>query len=207
MTARMDSRERILRRQAKSLGLRVRRRGKAFDLREGGVLVLSGVLATVEGYIAERYVRCNPGPQQRVRPPVAWAPFIDTYIVTLAAAGQPRTTTSLRRAQLTKMARELGRTPSALTGPQLVEWFGRHTEWSSEYRRSTRAAVRGFLLWACKAQHIPVHIADDLPKVRQVAASPRPAPDSAWRAALMAATPRGRGLSHRTITEAIYTLR
>ena len=37
--------------------------------------------------------------------PVAWAQIIDDYMLTLAAAGQPPTTTELRRIQLVRMAK------------------------------------------------------------------------------------------------------
>ena len=38
--------------------------------------------------------------------PAAWAQIIDDYMLTLAAAGQPPTTTELRRIQLVRMARD-----------------------------------------------------------------------------------------------------
>lgn len=52
------------------------------------------------------------------------------------------------------------------------------------------AAARGFFAWAYKAGRVPAYIADELPRVRQHKAPPRPAPDHAWRAALEAADPR-----------------
>jgi integrase len=125
-----------------------------------------------------------------VRPPAAWAPAIDDYLTTLVAAGQPATTIKLRRHQLGLMSRELGGRPADVTGEQLVLWLGKHSEWALETRRGFRTAARRFFLWAYKTQRIPVHIADDLPVVRQPQASPRPAPDQAWRQALMAADPR-----------------
>lgn len=190
MTATSDSRERIMRRRAASLDLRVRRRGKVFDLRDSDGLVLSGQLSSLEAYVAERYVRKNPGPQLRLRPPAAWGSMIDDYLLTLAAAGRPATTIKLRRQQLGLMSRELGGKPTEITGERLVEWLGKHTEWRVETRRGQRSAARLFFLWAYQTKRIPAHIADDLPKIRQPQASPRPTPDAAWRAALMAATPR-----------------
>lgn len=87
------------------------------------------------------------------------------------------------------MARELGGCPTEVTGEQLIAWLGRHTEWAMETRRGRRTAGR-FFLWACKTGLIPVHIADDLPVVRELVAPARPAPDHAWQQALLAATPR-----------------
>lgn len=67
----------------------------------------------------------------------------------------------------------------------LVGWFGKHP-WSLEHRRSTRSAVRGFFSWAYKAGRVPRYLGDELPAVRQPPASPRPAPDDAWHAAMAA---------------------
>lgn len=122
--------------------------------------------------------------------PSAWLLLIDHYLVTLAAAGQPSTTVKLRRTQLVRMARELGGGPADVTAAALVGWFGSHTEWKAETRRSNRAAARGFLAWAYRAGRIPAYLGDELPRVRQPKPSPRPAPDHAWRAALEAADAR-----------------
>jgi integrase len=122
--------------------------------------------------------------------PVDWAPLIDEYITRLAAAGQPETTLKLRRIQLVRMARDLNSRPAEITGERLVAWFGSHTEWKTETRRSYRSGVRGFFRWAYQSNRIPHHIADELPKVREKRGAPRPAPDHAWREALSTAEPR-----------------
>ena len=71
--------------------------------------------------------------------PAAWAQIIDDYMLTLAAAGQPPTTTELRRIQLVRMARDIGGRPADVAGEKFVEWFGRQTGWAIETRRSYRA--------------------------------------------------------------------
>ena len=43
---------------------------------------------------------------------MAWAPLVDDYLLTLAAAGQPPATLALRRVQLVRMARDLGGDPA-----------------------------------------------------------------------------------------------
>jgi integrase len=96
----------------------------------------------------------------------------------------------LRRIQLARMARELHAKPPEVTGEMLVAWFGGHTEWKPETRRSDRAAVRGFFAWAYQTKRVPDYLGDALPKIRQPKASPRPAPDHAWRTALLAADAR-----------------
>ena len=75
--------------------------------------------------------------------PAAWAQIIDDYMLTLAAAGQPPTTTELRRIQLVRMARDIGGRPADVAGETFVEWFGRQTGWTIETRRSYRAGIRG----------------------------------------------------------------
>jgi integrase/recombinase XerC len=185
-----ENQARKIRQKADAIGLRMRRRGNVYDLRDDAGLVITGPLSSIEAYVGERWVGKRPGPKPRVRPPAAWAVLSDDYVLTLAAAGRSIFTMKLRRCQLTTMSRELGGRPGDVTGEQLVEWLGRHTEWMVETRRSNRAAVRGFFLWAYKANRIPVHIADDLPKIRQAPAMPRPATDAAWHAALAAADRR-----------------
>ena len=99
--------------------------------------------------------------------PAAWAQIIDDYMRTLAAAGQPPTTTELRRIQLVRMARDIGGRPADVAGEKFVEWFGRQTGWTIETRRSYRAGIRGFFRWAYRTKRVPDHLADELPKVRE----------------------------------------
>ena len=56
--------------------------------------------------------------------PAAWAQIIDDYMLTLGAAGQPPTTTELRRIELVRMARDIGGRPADVAGEKFVEWFG-----------------------------------------------------------------------------------
>ena len=87
-------------------------------------------------------------------------------MLTLAAAGQPPTTTELRRIQLVRMATDIGGRPADVAGEKFVEWFGRQTGWTIETRRSYRAGIRGFLRWPYRTKPVPDHLADELPKVR-----------------------------------------
>jgi integrase len=139
-------------------------------------------------------VRRGPGPSpgRRLKSlPREWEWSIQDYLHTLAAAGQREATIRLRGDQLRNMARSLGCPPEDVTAEMLVGWFG-HQAWSTEHRRSTRSAVRGFFSWAYKARRVPVYLGDELPSVRQPPASPRPVPDDAWHSAMAAADPRTR---------------
>jgi integrase/recombinase XerC len=186
----IEHRERMLRKHAATLGLRVRRSGTLYALHNRDGPVLSGTLDTVETYVGLRYVRRSPGPQPWTRPPAAWEQMIVDYLTTLVAAGQSAPTIHHRRHQLVRMARELGGAPADVTGEQLVEWLGKRSDWANETRRDARSAARSFFAWAYKVRRIPVHIADDLPKIRQTKAFARPAPDNVWRQALEAADRR-----------------
>jgi integrase/recombinase XerC len=176
------------RRRARVVGLRLVRRAGVIELfTADGERVHRGSPATAEAYIAERYARARRG---RSALPAAWSKIGDDYMLTLAAAGRPQTTMELRRIQLARMARELDAPPDRVTAETLIAWFGGHTEWAIETRRSERTAVRGFFAWAYKTKRVPDYLGDALPKVKMPTASPRPAPDHAWRTALLGADAR-----------------
>jgi integrase len=179
------------RHHARRCGLRLSKRGGVIELRDGdNTTVCRGDIDDIEAYIATTHPRRRPGgqPKPECAVPPAWARIIDDYLLTLVAAGQPTTTTALRRIQLVRMARDLGDTPADVTGERLVAWFGGdQLDWKIETRRSYRAAVRGFFRWAYLTKRLPEHLADVLPKVRERRGAPRPAPDHAWRAALAVA--------------------
>lgn len=119
-----------------------------------------------------------------------WSPLVDDYLLSLAAVGQTRPTIALRRALLCRVARGLDCPPEAVTAELLVAWFGSQGHWSIETRRSYRATARTFFSWAYRTGRLPVFLGDAVPQVRQRKAPPRPAPDSAYRAALDAADDR-----------------
>jgi integrase len=189
VTATGESRPRIARRQAKSLGLRMIQRGGTIELRdaEGQVLVL-GTLRVIEVYLGERFVAQRPGPAQAAVP-AAWRQPIADYCLALAAAGQSASTIRARRHALVRLGRELRCAPAEVTGEQLVGWFGRQ-QWQPETRRGQRSAVRSFFSWAYRTGRVPDYLADDLPSVRIPGSVARPVPDDAWRRAIAAAGPR-----------------
>lgn len=182
-----------LRRRARRRGLQLIKYGDVYELRDDdGVSVHVGTFDSANACIRQRYgpMRKGPRPGPLLSTPAAWAPAIGAYLTTLVAAGQSAATIELRRQQLGQMARELNGVPADVTGEQLVAWLGGHPDWSIEHRRGNRSAARLFFLWAYKTRRIPVHIADDLPKIRQPRGAARPAPDHVWRQALLAADPR-----------------
>jgi integrase/recombinase XerC len=188
MTARVDTvRQRVNRR-----GLRLVKRGNTFELRDGDNSLHCGSLDEVAAYLSGHCPWRGSGgvakPEFAVPP--QWAGMIDDYLISLAAVGQRETTIDVRRDHLSRIARGLGCPPEAVTGELLVDWFGRQTHWALETRRGYRSASRGFFAWAYKTGRVSVYLGDEISKVRQIQARPRPAPDQAWRTALIAADTR-----------------
>jgi integrase len=89
------------------------------------------------------------------------------------------------------MARGLRCGPSRVTTAGILAWFGRQT-WSTETRRSHRNTAVSFFGWAHRAGHLSTNPAVELPVMRAAVPAPRPAPDSAWSAAIASADPRVR---------------
>ncbi|MGA8330048.1 MAG: tyrosine-type recombinase/integrase, partial [Mycobacterium sp.] len=128
---------------------------------------------------------------QRKQIPSAWQWAIEDYLRHLAATGQREATRTLRGNQLRYLARCIGCPPEDVTAAMLVDWFGQQT-WSPECRRSYRSAVRGFFSWGYNQGRVPVYLGDVLPRLPQLKATPRPAPDDAWATAVAAADDRTR---------------
>lgn len=120
---------------------------------------------------------------------VAWNRYITDYKRYLVGIGRTENTIYLRHNQLRYLAKSINIHPAAVTEKDLTDWFGHH-DWRTETRRSYRAAVRGFFAWAHKYQLIGTDPARDLPVVQPERPVPRPAPDTVWVTAVMAADPR-----------------
>lgn len=85
--------------------------------------------------------------------------------------------------------KHLGGSPWQLTGAQLVAYAGAQ-DWAPETRRGRRSTFRSFWAWGIEDGRATVNAAAALPSVKPGQPRPRPAPEQAYRAALMAATPR-----------------
>jgi integrase len=187
-TDRVEAARKVARRR----GLRLVERRNVLQVRDGDTVLHQGGIADTEAYLASHHPGRPPGgkPKPEYAVPPAWAQIIDDYMLSLAAAGQPPTSLTLRRIQLVRMARDLGGSPADVTADMLVAWVGAQTGWKTETRRNYRAAVRGFWRWAYRTKRVRDHLADELPKVRERWGAPRPAPDHVWEAALASADAR-----------------
>jgi integrase/recombinase XerC len=130
------------------------------------------------------------GPAPRPFPP-AWAGLVDDYLAAEAGAGRSPATIATRRGHLACMARGLRCGPARVTTAGILAWFGRQA-WSIETRRSHRNTAVSFFGWSHRTGHLPTDPGAGLPVMRAATPSPRPAPDSAWSAALAIADPRVR---------------
>lgn len=184
------NRVRILRRRAELAGLQLWQRGNMFALGDdAGRTVARGGLSVIDDYLAEHYVPRRSGPRRQPAP-AAWEALIEDYVDSLCAAGQRDETIRLRRATLKRIARGLGCAPTDVNPDRLLAWFGHQAHWAPETRRSYRSAACGFFRWAYQTRRVASQLGDVLPAVRQPKASPRPAPDYAYEAALGAADAR-----------------
>jgi integrase len=188
VSASVESRTRIARRQAKSLGIRLIQRGSEIELRDADGRVLCGALSAVETYLREHYRARPPGPAQ-ARVPAAWAAIIADYCLHLAAAGMAASTIASRRKALGRIGRDLKCPPADITAELLVEWFGRQ-HWKPETRRFYHSTARGFFAWAYKYRRVTEYLPDHLPSVPIPPATARPVTDDAWRRAIAGADPR-----------------
>lgn len=106
----------------------------------------------------------------------------------LRAAGRPESTIALRVYHLRRLADRYPE-PETVELEDLVTWLGGQA-WSPNTRRAYRGSLRAYWAWATaigRLEHSPAAL---LPPVTVPRARPRPAPETAYRLALMSADPR-----------------
>lgn len=130
----------------------------------------------------------RPGPAPRPLPS-AWSGLIDGYLAAEAGAGRTAQTLATRRNHLSALAHGIRCAPATVTSDAILAWYGRQT-WGLEHRRGHRNTAVLFFGWAHRAGHLSTNPGADLPVMRPAVPAPRPAPDTAWFAALAAAEPR-----------------
>lgn len=118
-----------------------------------------------------------------------WRSAIEGFLSHERVSGKRTETNNLRRQQLQHAARRLTRPPWRVTADDLFEYFASQT-WANETRRGRRTTLVRFYDWGMFRGFIIENPAAELPKVRIVPGHARPAPDAAYRQALMAARPR-----------------
>ncbi|TQL48782.1 site-specific recombinase XerD [Homoserinimonas aerilata] len=129
---------------------------------------------------------------QQTPVPEAWRPELDAFRAYLRSIGLPRTTVSVRMAQLNRFARDnASLAPLDATFDDLIEWMS-GKRWSPETRRAHRSALRTFYAWAVESGRIESSPAAKLPVVRRGTHLPRPALEEEYKKALAFSSPRER---------------
>lgn len=118
-----------------------------------------------------------------------WYTALDAHVAHLRAAGRASTTIRLRSQHLARLFSWLNCDPYAATADRLVDYMAAHT-WAPETRKSIRASVRGFYMWAVEAGHIDTDPSSRLPSVTVTTPIPHPTPDEVWSEAKCTADDR-----------------
>lgn len=124
-----------------------------------------------------------------------WDKAIRGYLTDQQAGGRSSATIEARRDQLLHLSRNVKAGPFDLTVGELRD-FTASRPWKRETRRVRRATFKSFYEWAVNEGRVEENIAEKLPKIRMDQGRPRPAPDWAYKQALMAAPPRERLMLH-----------
>lgn len=113
---------------------------------------------------------------------------VGLWVGWMVAGGAPKTTVALRRYYVQRLQHDC---PDLLdlTVDDLSTWLAAG-EWAPNTRKSARSALRSFYAWARDTGRVEVSPAHVLPAVRVPRGRPRPAPETAYRAALRASDTR-----------------
>lgn len=111
---------------------------------------------------------------------------LDLYLTELEAAGRAAGTVRLRRWQLSRFA-AAHPDPAAVGGGDVARWLAAAR--ASETRKSWRAALRGYYLWAIRSGRADRDPTAALLPIRVPRPLPRPCPSGTAAAAIAAARP------------------
>lgn len=120
-----------------------------------------------------------------------WTDAIEGFLSHDRAGGKRSTTNAARRQHMQHLARRVTVGPWQVTADTLLDYFAAQ-DWAPETRRGRRTTMVRFYDWGIYRGFVRLNPATDLPKIRMQNAPARPAPDRAYREALIAATPRER---------------
>lgn len=118
-----------------------------------------------------------------------WDTAIAGFMANERAGGKTPATVAQRRHHLAHLARRVTCGPWAASTGILLEYTAGQ-DWARETRRQRRTTLVRFYQYGVDNGLIGENVADHLPHVRMVAGRARPAPDLAYREALIAAHPR-----------------
>lgn len=113
---------------------------------------------------------------------MTWSALIGAWSAWLHAADRSPLTIRLRVHQLGQFAEAHPDGPD-VSAEELTAWLAR-PDWSTETRRSNRAALRVFYGWAAASGHLAADPSTLLPAIRPASHVARPAPEDVARAAM-----------------------
>lgn len=121
-----------------------------------------------------------------------WRAPIEGFLTHLRAIGRSVNTVGLRRAQLYRFARDVGRArPELVTLTDVEAWLAVQS-WSTSTRRSHRDAVRSFFAWAERCGIVETSPVVDLVSTPPPRPNPRPVPEDDYRFAMVVGDERDR---------------
>lgn len=118
-----------------------------------------------------------------------WSEAIESFLAHERAGGKRSTTNNARRQHLQHLARRVTVGPWRVTSDILLDYLATQ-DWATETRRGRRITFIRFYEWGVYRGLVAVNPAGVLPKIKMDAGKARPAPDRAYREALIAARPR-----------------
>lgn len=118
-----------------------------------------------------------------------WIDAVAGFLAHERAGGKRTQTNQQRRHHLHHAARRLTTGPWQVSADALSDYFAAQ-DWAPETRRGRRTSLERFYAWGIYRGFVTTNPASELPKVKMTAGAARPAPDRAYREALMAAKPR-----------------
>lgn len=128
-----------------------------------------------------------------------WSRAIEGFLAHERAGGKRSSTNAGRRQHLEHLARRVNVGPWRVTTDTLLDYLAAQ-EWATETRRGRRTTFGRFYTWGLYRGFVHTNPVDDTPRVRSSSGVARPAPDTVYRQALVAAGHR-EGLMLRLAAE------
>ncbi len=117
--------------------------------------------------------------------PESWERDVRDWVAVQAAAGHSPASLKTRRGIVRAVAHKLGSDTPEVSGEQILA-LASGSDWSRDYRRSVRTALRSFYDWRIANRGAAFNPADVLPVVPESRPRPRPAPDAVMARVLQA---------------------
>ena len=118
-----------------------------------------------------------------------WAAAINRYQQSLRVGDYPKGTIYLRGYHLRRFAARTGKPPQMIEREDVIAFLDVPT-WAASYRRSFRVTLRSFFKWAKRERIVKRNPMKGIGSVPAPIGKPRPAPESAVRAAQTYPDPR-----------------